>query len=65
MEMKKEYHSKDIRNFALVGHGASGKTILSEAILYCSGAVGRIGSIDSGSTISDYHEDEKKRKISI
>lgn len=29
----KEYAAKDIRNFAIVGHGASGKTILSESML--------------------------------
>ena len=61
----KEYAAKDIRNFALVGHGASGKTILSEAMLARSGEVNRIGSIDQGTTVSDYHHDEHDRKISI
>ncbi len=61
----KEYQSGDIRNFAIVGHGASGKTILSEAMLACSGAISRLGSIANGNTVSDYHEDEQKRQISI
>ncbi|MBF0287679.1 MAG: elongation factor G [SAR324 cluster bacterium] len=61
----KEYQSGDIRNFAIVGHGASGKTMLSEAMLACSGSISRLGSVANGSTVSDYHEDEQKRQISI
>jgi elongation factor G len=61
----KEYKSADIRNFALVGHGASGKTMLAEAMLASSGKIGRMGSIASGNTASDYHEEEQERKISI
>jgi elongation factor G len=54
----------DIRNFAIVGHASSGKTILSEAMLLCSGAIGRMGRIAEGSTVSDYHVSEKQRQIS-
>jgi elongation factor G len=54
----------DIRNFAIVGHASSGKTILSEAMLLCSGAIGRMGRIVDGSTISDYHVSERQRQIS-
>ncbi len=61
----KEYKSADIRNIAIVGHGASGKTMLSEAILVCSGVINRLGSIVNGNTVSDYHEDEQARQISI
>lgn len=61
----KEYAAKDIRNFAIVGHGASGKTILSESMLSNGGEINRIGSIEGGSTISDYHHDEHDRQISI
>ena len=61
----KDYAAKDIRNFALVGHGASGKTMLSEAMLASGGEINRIGSIESGSTVSDYHYDEHDRQISI
>jgi len=56
--------SADIRNFAIVGHASSGKTILSEAMLACSGAIGRMGRIVDGSTISDYHVSERQRQIS-
>ncbi len=61
----KEYQTSDIRNFALAGHGGGGKTILSDALLLCAGAADRIGSIEGGTTASDYHEDEKNRQISI
>ena len=54
----KEYKSSDIRNLAVVGHGACGKTILSEAMLLNGEVINRIGSIEAGSTISDYHPDE-------
>ncbi len=61
----KEYKSGDIRNLAVVGHGACGKTILSEAMLANGGIVNRIGSIENGSTVSDYHPDEHSRQISM
>jgi elongation factor G len=56
--------SANIRNFAIVGHASSGKTVLSEAILACSGAIGRMGRIADGSTASDYHPSERQRQIS-
>ena len=61
----KQFHSCDIRNFAIVGHGASGKTSLAEAILKLGGEINRLGTIEDGSTVSDYHPAEKSRQISI
>ena len=55
----------DIRNVALVGHQGSGKTALAEAMLHASGAIGRLGSVDEGTTQSDYHPSEKEREMSI
>ena len=55
----------DIRNFAIVGHASSGKTMLTEAMMACSGAINRLGSIVNGTTLSDYHVEEKERKISV
>jgi elongation factor G len=55
----------DIRNFAIVGHATCGKTTLAEAMLFCGGAIHRLGSVPSGTTISDYHVGEQQRHISI
>jgi len=54
-----------IRNIAIAGHAGSGKTILSESILFTSGALNRFGRIEEGSTTSDYSKDEISRQISI
>ena len=54
-----------IRNIALAGHSTTGKTSLSEAMLYTSGAANRLGTVDDGTTRSDYTEAEIDRKISI
>ena len=61
----KEYQPGDIRNFAIVGHASSGKTMLAEAMLACAGVINRMGTIAAGSTVSDYHENEKQRQISV
>jgi elongation factor G len=61
----KEYQPADIRNFAIVGHASSGKTTLSEAMLACAGVINRMGAIHAGTTVSDYHESEKQRQISV
>jgi elongation factor G len=61
----KEYKPADIRNFAIVGHASSGKTMLSEAMLACAGVINRMGSISAGSTVSDYHDNERDRQISV
>jgi elongation factor G len=61
----KDYHAADIRNFSIVGHASSGKTILSEAMLACAGEVNRMGSIEAGNTVSDYHVVEQERNISV
>ncbi|MCB1120298.1 MAG: elongation factor G [Verrucomicrobiae bacterium] len=59
------YTAEHIRNFALVGHQGAGKTILSEAMLATAGIINRMGSIEAGSTVSDYHPSEIERKISV
>src|SRR6187402_538917 len=54
-----------IRNVAVVGHRGTGKTSLVEALLYQTGEVNRLGSIEAGTTVSDSDEDEQKRRLSI
>ncbi len=59
------YTTENIRNAVLVGHGSVGKTMLGEAALFVSGATTRMGGIQEGNTVSDYDEDEHKRKFSL
>ena len=54
-----------IRNVAVVGHRGTGKTSLVEALLFQSGAVNRLGTVEGGTTVSDWDEDEHERKLSI
>ncbi|HVU31894.1 MAG TPA: elongation factor G [Opitutaceae bacterium] len=61
----KDYLSSDLRNFAVLGHASAGKTMLTEAMLACSGRIGRMGSIAAGTTVSDYHDSERKHQISV
>lgn len=61
----KVYDPDHIRNVVLVGHQGSGKTMLAEAMLHASGALPRIGSIQEGTTASDYHPSEKERQSSV
>ena len=61
----KVYGSNAIRNVAFVGHGASGKTSLVDALAFVSGASRRHGSIKDGTTLTDYSPDEIERKHSI
>ena len=50
---------------ALVGHGGSGKTTLTEALLHRSGAIGRVGRVEDASTVTDFEPEEHKRGLSI
>jgi elongation factor G len=54
-----------IRNVGIVGHAQEGKTSLTEAILFDTGALSRLGRIEEGNTTTDFDEDEIKRRISI
>ena len=57
--------SGKIRNVAVAGHRGTGKTSLVEALLFQSGATGRLGSVEQGTTVSDWDEEEQRRKMSL
>jgi len=61
----RNYNADQICNVVLLSHCGAGKTSLSEALLFTTGAIPRMGRVGEGSTVSDYDPDEIKRQISI
>jgi elongation factor G len=61
----KEYASDKLRNVVFVGHQSAGKTSLVEALLYNTGAINRLGSIEEKSTVSDWDDEERERGLSL
>ena len=59
------YRTKDIRNVAFAGHSSSGKTSLTEALLYLAKAKERLGKVEEGNTTTDYDPDEVSRGLTI
>jgi len=54
-----------IRNVAVIGNGGGGKTTMVEAMLFDAGAIDRMGSVEDGSTTTDYEPEEIAKKLSI
>jgi elongation factor G len=54
-----------IRNIAVAGHRGVGKTSLVEALLFQAGKTNRLGSVEQGTTVSDWDEHEQKRAMSL
>ena len=54
--------TENIRNIALIGHTGAGKTSLAEAMLYKAGATNRLGSVNDGTSVLDFTEEEKEKK---
>lgn len=61
----REYAGSEIRNIAVVGHGASGKTSLVDALAFVSGSSKRHGSVKDGTALTDYSAEETERGFSI
>jgi elongation factor G len=61
----KIYAPDAIRNVGLLSHMGNGKTTLSEAFLFTSGAISRMGRVDEGTTTSDYDPEEQRRRMSM
>ena len=59
------YSVQNIRNVCLLGHSGSGKTALTESLLYMTGAIDRMGRAADGNTVCDYDPEETKRQISL
>jgi len=60
-----KFASENIRNIILLGHGDSGKTSLTSAMLYDSGVENKLGSVDNGTATTDFNDDEKDKQISL
>jgi elongation factor G len=60
-----KFGPEHIRNVVILGHSHDGKTTLAEAMLFATGAVGRMGSADAGTATMDFEPEETRRKISV
>ncbi|MGL4774324.1 MAG: elongation factor G [Clostridium sp.] len=61
----KDYTIKNLRNIGIVGHSGTGKTSLTESLLYYTKTIDRLGKVEDGTTVSDFDAEEKKRNISL
>lgn len=61
----KNYQTAQIRNLGVVAHGGAGKTSLVEAMIFNTGILSRLGRVEDGTTISDYHPEEVAKQITI
>lgn len=61
----KVYDTAAIRNVAVIGHGGCGKTQLVSALLFAAGATTRLGTVDAGTTVTDFDDEAITRKHSL
>ena len=60
-----DYKQLKIKNVLVAGHAGSGKTTLTEALLYATKTIDRMGNIADGNTTSDYDKEEIERECSL
>ncbi|BFU97002.1 MAG: Elongation factor G (EF-G) [Nitrospira sp.] len=60
-----ELRTASLRNVAVIGSRGAGKTSLTEALLFCAGAVSKLGTIAQGSTVSDFEPEEQHHRSSV
>ena len=63
--MKKDTHIENIRNIGIIAHIDAGKTTTTERILYVTGKVYKIGTVDEGTAVMDWMVQEQERGITI
>jgi elongation factor G len=61
----KEYKTSQIRNIALISHNGAGKTTLVERLLFDTGAITRMGSVQAGTAAMDFEDEEIARNSSV
>jgi len=61
----KNYNTEQIRNIGLLGHGGVGKTSLVEAMLFNTEVINRLGRVEDGTTVADYHPEEAQRQSTV
>ena len=59
------YDTKQLRNIVLLSHSGAGKTIASEAMLHVAGLTSRLGTVEDGTTSSDFEPEEIRRQGSV
>ena len=59
------YDTPSIRNVAVVGHSGAGKTQLTSTMLFDAGMVNRLGTVDDGTTVTDFDEEAIARKHTL
>lgn len=63
--MARAYPLEQYRNIGVIAHIDAGKTTVTERILFYTGKTHRIGSVDDGTTVTDWMEQERERGITI
>ena len=63
--MTREFPLEKVRNIGIIAHIDAGKTTTTERILFYTGKTHRLGSVDDGTTVTDWMEQERERGITI